>query len=87
MANFNFIMLKTVRLSGWPLLAFMILYLTTGSVLCGRLNLGTLLDSQTALTIHKSFVLPLAILLAIHVLSAIYMAFRRWKWIGRAGKA
>jgi Ni,Fe-hydrogenase I cytochrome b subunit len=86
MANLDSIMLKTVRLSAWPLLVLMVIYIVTGYALCGQYGLGSLVDMQTALATHKLFNLPLVILLAAHVLSSMYLAFRRWKWIGRPRK-
>jgi cytochrome b subunit of formate dehydrogenase len=77
----NFYLVKTVRFSGWILFFVMLLFISTGFALCGKLGFGKVIGTQKALTIHKIFDFPLIFLFLVHSLSAIYMAFRRWGWI------
>lgn len=83
----NFYFVKTVRISGWILFFIMILFITTGFALCGKFGFSKLISSQKALTIHKIFDLPLILLFLVHSLIGIYLAFRRWRWIGKRTKA
>lgn len=80
MHKFNTILLKTVWWSGWPLLPVMLAFLFTGYAVSGRYGLGRWLDEQTALTLHKLLHLPLIVLVLVHSLPAIYLAFQRWGW-------
>ena len=87
MATLNVVCVRAVRITAWPLLAIMILYLITGYVLCGQTTLGRWITVETALSVHKVFDVPLAALFVAHSLPAIYLAFVRWKWIGKKDKA
>ena len=87
MAKLNVVCLKTVRITAWPLLALMILYLITGYVLCGQTTLGRWIAVETALSVHKVFDVPLVALFVAHSLPAIYLAFVRWGWIGKKDSA
>ena len=86
MAKFNVVCVRTVRITAWPLLALMILYLITGYVLCGQTTLGRWIAVETALSVHKVFDVPLVALFVAHSLPAIYLAFVRWGWIRRRNK-
>ena len=83
MNKFNFILLKTVRWSGWPLLPVVMLFLLTGYIMDGRHGFGKLLDEKTALTFHRMLHLPLIVLVLAHSLPAVYLALQRWGWIKR----
>ncbi|NQT84079.1 hypothetical protein HQ563_13720 [bacterium] len=83
----NFYLLKTVRFSGWVLFFIMLLFITTGFALCGKLGFSSVISTQKALTIHKIFDFPLIFLFLVHSLVAIYLAFRRWGWIKKRPKA
>ena len=86
MNRLNFVLLKMVRWSGWLLLPLLLLFLLTGYIMDGRYGLGTLLDEQTALTIHRMLHIPLIFLALVHSLPAVYLALQRWGWIKpRAG--
>ena len=87
MAKFNVVCVRTVRITAWPLLALMILYLITGYVLCGQTTLGRWIAVETALSVHKVFDVPLVALFVAHSLPAIYLAFVRWGWIGKKDSA
>jgi cytochrome b subunit of formate dehydrogenase len=86
MAKLNVVCLKTVRITAWPLLALMILYLITGYVLCGQTTLSRWIAVETAVNVHKAFDVPLVVLFVAHSLPAIYLAFWRWGWIGKKNK-
>jgi hypothetical protein len=77
----DYYLLKTVRTSGWLLLALMTLYLVTGFALCGRMGLNRLMDAQTALAIHQFFDWPLVAVVVVHAAITVYFAMRRWGWI------
>ncbi len=81
MTTLNFVMLKAVRWTGWPLLLLIPLFLLTGYIMDGRYGFSRLLDEKTALTFHRMLHLPLIILVLAHSLPAAYLAFQRWGWI------
>ena len=74
-------MIKVLRISSWPLLGLLALYLVTGFAMSGRYGFGVLLTEKTALGFHKLLHLPLLALLPVHAICAIYLALRRWRWI------
>jgi len=84
--NFNFYMIKTVRISGWFLLVITLICIVSGFAMCGTLGFSKLLSSDSALDLHKIFVWPLAGLVLVHAAASTYMAMRRWGWIGRRAK-
>ncbi len=79
--NIHYYLIKTARISGWVLLVLMIVYLSTGFALCGKLGFGGLIDLQTALVIHQIFDWPLVAVFVVHASITIYFALRRWGWI------
>ena len=81
MSTINFVLLKTVRWSGWLLLPLVLAFLLTGYIMAGQYGFSKLLDEKTALTLHRMFHLPLMILVLAHILPAAYLAFQRWGWI------
>ena len=81
MNKFNFILLKIVRWSGWPLLPLVLLFLLTGYIMDGRYGFSRLLDEKSALTIHRMLHWPLILLVLAHSLPAAYLAMQRWGWI------
>ncbi len=83
MSKLNFILLKMVRWSGWPLLLLVPLFLLTGYIMDGRYGFSRLLDEKSALTFHRMLHLPLIILVLLHSLPAIYLALQRWGWVKR----
>ncbi len=81
MSRLNLVLLKTVRWSSWPLLPIILLFLFTGYTMDGRYGLSRLLDEKSALTFHRMLHWPLIILVLVHSLPAVYLAFQRWGWI------
>ena len=81
MSKLNFVLLKTVRWSGWLLLPLVLAFLLTGYIMDGRYGFGKLLDEKSALMLHRMFHLPLIALVVAHVLPAMYLALQRWGWI------
>ena len=81
MNKLNFILLKTVRWSGWPLLPLILLFLLTGYIMDGRYGLSRVLDEKSALTFHRMLHLPLIVLMLAHSVPATYLAMQRWGWI------
>jgi hypothetical protein len=83
MTKLNFVCLKTVRWSGWPLFPLIAVFLLTGYIMSGRYGLSGVLDEKQALALHKLFHLPLILLLLVHTVPAMYLALQRWGWIGK----
>ena len=81
MNKLNFILLKAVRWSGWPLLPLVLLFLLTGYIMDGRYGFSQLLDEKSALTLHRMLHLPLIVLVLVHSVPAVYLALQRWGWI------
>ena len=74
---------KTARISGWALLVITAVFIITGYSLCGEFGVDQLIDSQTALSVHQFFDLPLVALFVVHSAATIYLAFMRWGWVGK----
>jgi hypothetical protein len=83
MSKLNFVLLKMVRWSGWPLLPLVGLFLLTGYIMDGRYGFSKLLDEKSALTFHRMLHVPLIALVLAHSLPAVYLALQRWGWIKR----
>ena len=81
MNKLNFILLKIVRWSGWPLLPLLLLFLLTGYIMDGRYGFSRLLDEKSALTFHRMLHVPLILLVLVHSVPAVYLAMQRWGWI------
>ena len=81
MSRLNLVLLKMVRWSSWPLLPILLLFLLTGYIMDGRYGLSRLLDEKSALTFHRMLHWPLIVLVLVHSLPAVYLAFQRWGWI------
>jgi hypothetical protein len=81
MNKLNFILLKMVQWSGWPLLPLLLLFLLTGYIMDGRYGLNRVLDEKSALTFHRMLHVPLIILVVVHSVPAVYLALQRWGWI------
>jgi hypothetical protein len=81
MNKLNFVLLKVVRWSGWPLLPLVGLFLLTGYIMDGRYGLGRVLDEKSALTVHRMLHWPLLVLVVAHSVPAVYLALQRWGWI------
>jgi len=86
MKRLDFVCLKIVRWSSWPLLPVVVGFFFTGYAMTGQYGLSTLLDEQTALTIHRMLHWPLLLLVLVHSVPAVYLALRRWGWIKHRGE-
>ena len=60
--------------------------IVSGFAMNGTWGMEKLLDSDTALAIHQTFVWPLAGVVLVHAAASIYMAMRRWGWISKRTK-
>lgn len=78
--------LKLVRWTGWLLLPLVFAFFATGYAISGRYGFGRLADEQSALELHKLLHLPLIVLVTIHVVPSVYLAFIRWGWIKTSAK-
>ena len=76
--------LKTVRLTSWPLLLLILGFILTGYMMSGRFGLDRVLNEKAALALHKLLHLPLIVLLIAHVVPSLYLAFKRWGWLGKS---
>ena len=85
--NVSFYLLKLVRISGWVLFLLMLVYIATGYALCGEFGFARLIDPQTALRVHNELDIPLVVVFLGHCLPSMYLAFRRWGWVGRKKQA
>jgi hypothetical protein len=81
MSKLNFLLLKIVRWSSWPLLLLIPGFLATGYAMSGQFGFGRLLDERSALTLHRMLHAPLIVLTLVHSLPAVYLALQRWGWI------
>jgi succinate dehydrogenase/fumarate reductase cytochrome b subunit len=81
MNRVNYVLLKMVRISGWPLLPLVMLFLLTGYSVSGQYGFSRLMDEKTAVALHKLGHLPLLVLLLAHTLPATWLALQRWGWI------
>jgi len=84
--SLSFYMIKTTRISGWLLLPLVLSCIVSGFAMNGSLGFDKLLGGELALAIHLTFVWPLAIVVLLHSAASIYMAMRRWGWIGKRKK-
>jgi hypothetical protein len=81
MNRLHLMALKLVRWTGWLLLPVVLGFFVTGYAMSGRYGLGMLTDEKTALALHKFMHLPLAVLVLVHGVLALYLALFRWGWI------
>ena len=77
----HYVLNKIVRVSSWPLFLVVLIFLVTGYAMSGQYGLGAVIDAKRALAIHKMLHGPLLVLLLVHSLPAMYLAFKRWGWI------
>ncbi len=82
----HLLLIKFNRFTAWLLLGMIVIYLSTGFSLCGKLHVDRLIPAQRALALHKSLVWPLTGLFLAHTIVSIYFAMRRWGWIGRKNR-
>jgi cytochrome b subunit of formate dehydrogenase len=85
MSKLNFVLIKTVRWTGWLLLPLILMFLLTGYIMDGRFGLSRLLDERSALTWHRLLHVPLIALSLAHTAAAAWLAFQRWGWIKPRG--
>ncbi len=85
MNRLNYICLKIVWWSSWPLLLMLGCFLFTGYMISGRFGAGRFMDATEALALHKLLHTPLIALILIHTIPATYLALRRWGWIKKSG--
>ena len=81
MNTLSAICLKLVRWTGWLLLPVVLAFFATGYAISGRYGFAALTDEKTALELHKLMHVPLVVLVVVHVVPSVYLAFVRWGWI------
>jgi len=81
--HFGWYAVKAVRITGWCLLVFMILYICSGYALSGDFGLDRIMSERTATALHVNWKLdrPFLVVLIVHVAGVTYLAMRRWRWI------
>ena len=79
----GYYMVKAVRVSGWFLLALVLVYIGTGYSVCGAYGgvFGRVIRTRVAEVLHRGLDLPLVFFVLVHTIAATYLAFRRWGWI------
>lgn len=77
------IVVKTLRITAWPLLLFMLLFVVSGYALSGEYGLNRIMGVETAISVHRLFNIPLVLLFFVHAGAGAYICFRRWGWIGK----
>jgi Ni,Fe-hydrogenase I cytochrome b subunit len=82
----HFVLDKIVRISSWPLFLAVLVFFVTGYAMSGSFGFGALISEKKALAIHRMMHVPLIVLLLLHALPAMYLAFRRWGWFERQDK-
>ena len=85
--TFNYYLVKIVRISGWILLPAVLTYIGTGFTMCGKFGRVSASLKHTSEIIHKTFAWPLLVVFLTHSIVAVYLAIRRWGWIGKRKKA
>lgn len=83
MAKFHSLLLRAIRITAWPLLALMLVFIASGYALSGQYGFGRVLEAETALKLHRLFDIPLVVLFVVHSAGGAYFALRRWGWIGK----
>jgi succinate dehydrogenase/fumarate reductase cytochrome b subunit len=78
---FGYYVVKAVRVSGWFLLALMVLYICSGYALTGECGFDRTMSARTAEVLHLKLDVPLLVAFVVHAAGAIWLAFRRWGWI------
>jgi hypothetical protein len=85
--NIHYYLVKTARISGWLLLPLMLLYIISGLAILSQFGLNRLIEPNTARLVHRDWSWPLIAAFLVHSSVTIYLALRRWGWIGtRASK-
>lgn len=74
----NYILIKTLRVAGWCLLALLLGFLASGYAITGRFRLGRWLTAQEGKDWHLLLHGPLILVALAHVVPAAYFAWRRW---------
>lgn len=74
----HYVLEKIIRISSWPLLLVVILFLATGYIMSGEFGLGGVMDAKQALAIHRALHLPLMVATLVHAAPATWLAIRRW---------
>ena len=74
----NYIFIKTLRVSGWCLLALLIGFLLSGYAIMGRFHLGRFIKAEEGKNLHLLLHVPLIVAAVAHVVPAAYFASFRW---------
>ena len=80
---FGIYVIKAVRISGWFLLALMVLYIVSGYALAEEFGCDRILSDVLATDLHVNWKLDrlLVVFVLVHAGGATYLAMRRRGWI------
>jgi len=84
--TFGYYVVKTVRVSGWALLVLMLVYISTGYAMKKEYGFDRLITQQIAEALHFELDELMVLVFLAHAAGAIYLALRRWGWIGKRRK-
>jgi hypothetical protein len=85
--TFNYYLIKIVRISGWVLLPVVLLYIGTGLTMRGDFGHVGSIWMDRVRRYHPALAWPFIAVFLVHTIAAIYLAMRRWGWIGKRKKA
>jgi hypothetical protein len=81
--SIHYYLVKLNRFLAWLLLPVVLIFLTTGFSMSGRLGVNRLVPRERAQALHQNMIWPLVTLFTLHAGLSVYYSFRRWGWIGR----
>jgi len=86
--SFGYYVVKAIRFTGWCLLVMMVLYIVSGYALIPEFGCQHLMGTKTAEALHITWKLDrlLVPVFLVHSSGAIWLAMRRWGWIGSRRK-
>lgn len=80
---FGYYVIKAIRVTGWFLLALMVLYIISGYALAEEFGCHRIMGEKLAMALHVNWQLDrvLVVLVVVHAGGASYLAMRRRGWI------
>ena len=79
--SLNHYLVKANRITGWALLALVLVFVPTGFAITGRYGFSTLVEPNLARDIHWTLVWPLIGVFVVHSILNVYFSFKRWGWL------
>jgi len=75
--NFNFILYRCMRISGWVLLLMIIVYFISGYALVEKYGFEKLMAHKNAWYWHSIMTIPFLIALFLHIFPVFYFAIKK----------